>query len=208
MFWGKGCRPLSLSPVAVRQGLRIEALSLTWMMVEAAVALAVGISAHSLALQAFGVDSVIELVSGGILFWRLGIEAHGASPHHIAIAERRSSLVVGWALLVLAAYVVIMAIIALVTHGGAQPTKLGLAIAGASALIMPYLARRKRTIGTQIGSTALVADGACSMVCAYMSLTVLVGLGLTALFGWWWLNPIAALAVIYFVVREGLEAIH
>lgn len=99
-----------------------------------------------------------------------------------------------------------MAASALVTHGGARTTKLGLAITGASALIMPYLARRKRTIGTQIGSTALVADGACSMVCAYMSLTVLVGLGLTALFGWW-LNPVAALAVIYFVVREGLKAI-
>lgn len=100
-----------------------------------------------------------------------------------------------------------MAIIALVKQGGAQPTRLGLGLAAASALIMPILARRKQTIGSQIGSAALAADGACSMVCAYMAWTVLMGLGLTALLGWWWLNPVAGLAVVYFIVKEGLEAV-
>lgn len=178
------------------------------MVVEAGIGIGVGLAAHALALQAFGVDSVIELVSGGILFWRLLVEARGAAPTRVAAAERRASGVVGWSLLALSAYIAVMAAIALATHGGARPNALGLGLAAASAVIMPILARRKRAIGTKIGSEALAADGACSMVCAYMAWTVLMGLGLTALLGWWWLNPAAGLAVVYFIVKEGLEAVH
>ena len=199
---------MTIPSLAVRQGLRIEAFSLGWMVVEAAIGIGVGVSAHALALQAFGVDSIIELVSGGVLVWRLFVEARGASEQRIAAAERRASGIVGWALLALAGYIVAMAVIALVTQGGAQPARLGLGLAAVSALIMPILARRKQTIGSQIGSAALAADGACSMVCAYMAWTVLMGLGLTALLGWWWLNPVAGLAVVYFIVKEGLEAVN
>ncbi len=198
---------MTIPSLAVRQGLCIEAFSLGWMVVEAAIGIGVGVATHALALQAFGVDSIIELVSGCILVWRLFVEARGASPQRITAAERRASGIVGWALLALAGYIVVMAVIALVKQGGAQPTLLGLGLAAASALIMPILARRKQTIGSQIGSAALAADGACSMVCAYMAWTVLMGLGLTALLGWWWLNPVAGLAVVYFIVKEGLEAV-
>lgn len=199
---------METSLLAVRRGLRIETLSLGWMIVEAVIGIGAGIAAHALALQAFGVDSVIELVSGGVLYWRLQVEVRGASLSRIAAAERRATTVVGWALLALAAYIVVMAGVALRTHGGSRQTGLGLGLAAASAFIMPWLARRKQTIGGQICSVALAADGACSMVCAYMAWTVLVGLGLTMLLGWWWLNPAAGLALVYFIAKEGLEAVH
>ncbi len=178
------------------------------MVVEGAIGIGAGIAAHALALQAFGLDSVIELVSGGILYWRLQVEIRGAAPSRVAAAEHRASGVVGWALLALAAYVVVMAAIALATHGGARPSAVGLGLAAAAALLMPWLAHRKQVLGAQIGSAALAADGACSMVCAYMAWTVLIGLGLTMLLGWWWLNPVAGLALVYFIVQEGREAIH
>jgi divalent metal cation (Fe/Co/Zn/Cd) transporter len=178
------------------------------MVVEAVVGIGVGVAAHALALQAFGVDSVIELVSGSILFWRLSVQVRGAPLTRIADAERRASGVVGWALLALGGYIVAMSVVALASHDGARPTLLGVGLAAASALIMPYLAARKQRIGAQIGSPALAADGACSLICAYMAATALIGLGLTALVGWWWLNPLSGLAVVYFVAKEGLEAVH
>lgn len=191
----------------VRQGLHIEALSLGWMVIEAAIGIGAGIAAHALALQAFGVDSVIECVSGGVLLWRLGVEVYGASPRRIAAAERRAAKIVGWALLVLAGYVSVIATLSLFAHGGAQPSRIGMGLAAASALVMPYLAHKKKIIGAQIGSLALAADGACSMVCAYMAWIVLIGLVLTTLAGWWWINPVSGLALVYFIAREGLEAV-
>lgn len=192
---------------AMRRGLRIEFLSLGWMGIEAAVGIGAGIAAHALALQAFGVDSVIELVSGGILIWRLRVEVNGAVPERVAAAERRANGMVGWLLVALSAYIMVMAGLALVGHNGGGPTDLGLGLAVAAAVVMPILARSKRIIGEQIGSAALVADGSCNMVCAYLAWAVLVGLLLKTTLGWWWLNPAAGLAVVYFILREGLEAI-
>lgn len=198
---------MAMPSAAVRQGLRIEVISLGWMVAEGAIGIGVGIATHALALQAFGLDSVIELVSGAVLYWRLQVEVRGAAPSRVAAAEHRASGLVGWALLALAAYVVVMAAMALATHGGARPSAVGLGLAAAAALLMPWLAHRKEALGAQIDSAALAADGACNMVCAYMAWTVLIGLGLTMLLGWWWLNPVAGLAIVYFIVQEGREAV-
>ncbi len=198
---------MSVQVVQVRKGINIELISILWMIVEAVVAIGAGIVAHSLALTAFGADSVIELVAGGILLWRLTVEASGASLAKIKQAERRASWVVGVALLSLAVYIVGMAGYDLWSRSGSDPSILGIALAVASGLIMPYLSRAKKAIGSQIGSKALRADGSCSMVCAYMAWTLIVGLVLTALVGWWWLNALAGLALVYFVVKEGIEAI-
>ncbi|MHB1956017.1 MAG: hypothetical protein ACYCOU_19980 [Sulfobacillus sp.] len=92
-------------------------------------------------------------------------------------------------------------------HSGADTSVLGIALAVASGLLMPVVARAKKRIGSEIGSKALRADGSCSMVCAYMAWTVLAGVTLTALFGWWWVDGVSALALLYFVVKEGWEAI-
>lgn len=191
----------------VRKGINIEIVSILWMIIEAAVAISAGVVAHSLALTAFGADSIIELVAGGILLWRLYVEASGASLTKVKQAENRASWVVGVALIALAVYIVVMAGYDLWTRTGSETSVLGIALAIASGIIMPYLSRAKKTIGTQIGSKALRADGSCSIVCAYMAWTLIVGLVLTALVGWWWLNALAGLALVYFVVKEGIEAI-
>lgn len=191
----------------VKKGINIEIVSILWMIVEATVAIGAGIAAHSLALTAFGADSIIELVAGVILLWRLYVEAGGASLERVKQAEKRASWVVGVALVALAVYIVVMAGYDLWTRSGSESSMLGLALAIASGIIMPYLSRAKKTIGTLIGSKALRADGSCSIVCAYMAWTLIVGLVLTALVGWWWLNALAGLALVYFVVKEGIEAI-
>ena len=177
------------------------------MMIEAAVAIGAGITAHSLALTAFGADSVIELIAGGVLLWRLYVEASGASLARVQQAERTASWVVGSALLLLALYIAAAAVRELWVHSGADTSVLGIALSVASGLLMPVVARAKKRIGSEIGSKALRADGSCSMVCAYMAWTVLAGVTLTALFGWWWVDGLSALALLYFVVKEGWEAI-
>ncbi|MCL6547849.1 MAG: cation transporter [Alicyclobacillus sp.] len=192
---------------SVKKGVAIETVSVLWMIIEAGVAIAAGLLAHSLALVAFGADSVIELVAGAVLLWRLAIEAAGASADRVKRAEKAASWVVGVALWLLAVYIVVASADKLWVHQQVESSYLGVGLAVASSVIMPYLSRAKQRIGSEIGSKALRADGACSIVCAYMAWTVLAGLVLTALFGWWWMDAVAALALVYFVVKEGWEAI-
>ena len=187
----------SESVLSVRRGVRIEAVSNLWMVIEAGVAISAGVAAHSLALTAFGADSVIELVTGGVLLWRLILEARGAHSAQVERAETRSSWVVGIALLALAVYIVVASVVKLVTHQGAETSYLGLGLAVASGMIMPYLSRAKKRIGADIGSPALRSDGSCSMVCAYMSWILIAGVALTAVLGWWWIDSMAALALVY-----------
>lgn len=196
-----------MSTRALKNGVMIELVSIVWMIIEAIVAIGSGIIAHSLSLVAFGADSIIELIAGVVLLWRLMIEARGANLTRVKKAEKTSSWVVGIALLLLAVYIVIASINKLVTHQGAESTYIGIGLAIASGIIMLYLSRAKKRIGSEIGSKALRSDGACSIVCAYMALTVLAGVILTALLGWWWVDSIASLALVYFVVKEGWEAV-
>ncbi|MHB1683636.1 MAG: cation diffusion facilitator family transporter [Bacilli bacterium] len=199
---------LSVQTAAVRKGIRIEQISIAWMVVEAGVALWAGLQAHSIVLIAFGADSIIELIAGFVLLWRLGLEMRGASLARVQRAERSASWIVGGALFLLAGYILASAGHALWTHSGADASLPGLGLSVASGLLMPFLASAKKRIGAEIGSQALKADGACSIVCAYMAWTVLAGVLLTAWFGWWWADSVAALALVYFVIKEGLEAIH
>ncbi len=191
----------------VRKGITIELVSIIWMIIEAIIAISSGLMAHSLSLVAFGSDSIIELIAGGVLLWRLTIERNGASLERVERAEKISSWVVGLALFVLAVYIIVASIDKLWTHQGAETSYLGIALAIASGIIMPYLSRAKKRIGSEIGSQALKADGSCSIVCAYMAWTVLIGVIVTALFGWWWADSIVALALVYFVIKEGWEAV-
>lgn len=198
---------MSTHAVSVKKGVSIEIVSILWMIIEAVVAIGAGLLAHSLALVAFGADSIIELIAGAVLLWRLAIEANGASLERVNRAEKASSWVVGIGLLLLALYIVVASVDKLWTHQGSESSYLGIGLAVASGIIMPYLSRVKKRIGADIGSKALRADGSCSIVCAYMAWTVLAGVILTALFGWWWVDSIAALALVYFVVKEGWEAV-
>jgi divalent metal cation (Fe/Co/Zn/Cd) transporter len=192
---------------SVKKGIGIETISIVWMVIEAGVAIGSGVIAHALSLVAFGADSIIELIAGFVLLWRLSVEMRSTDLERVRRAEKASSWVVGIALLLLAVYIVIASIYKLVTHQGAETSFTGIGLSIAAGLIMPYLSRAKKRIGSEIGSKALRADGACSIVCAYMAWTVLGGVVLTALLGWWWIDSLVALALVYFVVKEGLEAI-
>ncbi|MYV17593.1 cation transporter [Furfurilactobacillus milii] len=194
------------SNMLVRRSIHTEHFSTGWMAFEFLVGLYSGITAHSILLIAFGLDSFLEIISGSTLIWRLRKEANGASQSEINHAERRSSLIVGSVLLLLSVYVIGVSLFNLVTHQAADQSFSGIAIAIASVILMPFLTIRKRTLGKSLHSDALVEDGMCNITCAYMAATVLVGGVLTALFGWWWADSVAALVLVYFIASEGWES--
>ncbi len=191
----------------IRAGVRIEIVTVGWMIVEAIVALTAGLLARSLLLTAFGIDSVIELVTGGVLLWRLSTETRGESLERVERAENRAAWITGAGLVLLCLYVVASVGVGLWTHSRPESAPAGIALALVAVIGMPLLARRKRAIAARIDSAALRGDAACSMTCAYMAATLLVGLVLTAAFGWWWTEDMAALGFLYWLIREAREAL-
>jgi divalent metal cation (Fe/Co/Zn/Cd) transporter len=192
---------------AARAGVRIEQITVIWMLVEAALSVGAGLLAHSLLLVAFGLDSAIELITGAILLWRLSVQARGASLARVETAERRSAWVVAVALVVLCLYIVASVGIGLYTRARPDTSILGLGVAAVAVIGMPLLARRKRQLATQLDSAALRGDAACSMTCAAMAATLFVGLALNAFLGWWWAESVAALAFLVWLIPEAREAL-
>jgi divalent metal cation (Fe/Co/Zn/Cd) transporter len=178
------------------------------MIVEAGVAISVGFATRSVSLQGFGIDSIVELIAGGMLLWRLLVEQRGGSLERIEIAERRASWVTAISLFALAIYIVGDSALTFLNRTRPEASWWGVGLAVAAALIMPLLWQGKLRVAKRIGSAALKADAACSVTCAYMSLTLLIGLLLNRFFGWWWADPLAALALVYFLIQEGREALH
>jgi divalent metal cation (Fe/Co/Zn/Cd) transporter len=192
----------------VRLGIWIELLTLLWMILEAGIALSTGFITHSVSLQGFGIDSIIELIAGSILLWRLSIEQRGGSVDVVERAERRAAWVTAISLFALAVYIVGDAALSLLMQNRSQPSAWGIGLAIAAAIFMPLLWQGKLRVAKRIGSAALKADAVCSVTCAYMAITLLIGLALNSLLGWWWADPLAALALVYFIMREGREALH
>jgi len=192
----------------VRLGTWIEVVTIAWMTVEASIAIITGYMTRSVSLQGFGIDSVIELVAGGILLWRLLVEQRGGTTDAIEQAERRAAWVTALSLFALAIYIVGASAFALITQSRPEASWWGIGLAIAAAIFMPVLWQGKLRVARRIGSAALKADAACSATCAYMSFTLLAGLLLNRFFGWWWADPLAALVLVYFIVREGREALH
>ncbi len=193
--------------MAVRAGVRIEMVTIAWMLVEGAVALVAGILARSVLLTSFGIDSVIELIAGGVLLWRLATEARGHSLERVERAENRAAWVTGVGLSLLCVYVVGTASASLFTQTKPESAPIGIGLALIALLIMPILVWRKRAIATHIDSPALRADAACSLTCAYLAATLLVGLGLNLAFGWWWADAVASFAFLVWLVPEAREAL-
>ena len=189
-----------------RQALLLVWIGLVWNLVEAAVALWSGVRAGSVALLAFGLDSIlIEVPVGLVLIWRLrkkwgqGVEK---------AADKKALRLVGITFFLLSVYILFQSLAILL--GGAmrpQESMIGVAIVVASAVLMTVLYFWKASIATKLGSRALRAEAVESLVCDLQDLTVLVGLGLNALLGWWWADPVAALALIPFLLKEGREAV-
>lgn len=196
----------SARTIAIRAGVRVEVFTVVWMVIEAAVSLGAGIVAGSILLTAFGLDSVIELVSGSVLLWRLSVEARGGDTERVERVERVAIWVVAVTLALLCVYVLFSSLYGLATHAKPERSLVGIAVSVAAVIVMPYLAFRKRRIAGRIASEALEGDAAESITCAYMAGTVLVGLGLNAFFGWWWAEDIAALAFLFWLGREAWEA--
>lgn len=188
-------------------GVVIEGWTIAWMVVEAGVSFVAGLASGSVVLIAFGIDSLLELVSASTLLWRLDVERRDSGRERVERAERRASAVVGWSLLFLALFVVVHASYDLWNRSKPESAPLGIALAAAALIIMPCLVSVKRRIAGEIGSAALRGDASCGVVCAYMAATLLVGLALRAALGWWWADPVAALGLVYFIVREGREAL-
>jgi divalent metal cation (Fe/Co/Zn/Cd) transporter len=177
------------------------------MAAEAVLAIGAGIAARSVLLTAFGFDSVIELLSGVTLLWRLSSEARGASAPRMEGIERRATVVSAALLVLLTAYLVLVGLGGLIGRVHPSGSALGVAVAAAAVLAMPILAWRKRRANVLIGSAALRADIAETITCAYMAAATLAGAGLNLLFGLWWAEYAAALALLVFIVMETREAL-
>jgi divalent metal cation (Fe/Co/Zn/Cd) transporter len=185
--------------------LRLEWLTASWMVVEAGVAVASAIVAHSMTLIAFGVDSLIELGSAGALIWRLRSELRSGREvsDQVETVARR---IAGGLLLALAAYVVVGAGWSLWRREGEEFSWSGQAVAVLAIPIMLVLARRKRALAGRLASRALRADAAEAIACLWLSLVVVVGLAAQFAFGAWWIDAVTSLAIVWFLVKEGREA--
>jgi len=173
--------------------------------VEMVLALWAGLHDRSVSLEAFGLDSSIELALGAVLAWRLVVEARGADEERVAQVERRANWWAGIVFYALAAVIAIGSAVTLWTRTESDPSPLGIGLAIASVIIMPVIATAKKRIGKAIDSEALKAEANCTWVCAYMSATLLVGLMVTKYLGWWWADPLAALGILYWIIGEGRE---
>jgi divalent metal cation (Fe/Co/Zn/Cd) transporter len=174
---------------------------IAWHFVEFAIAIAAGVAASSIALIGFGADSLIEAVAGFVVVW-LFTGSRLRSP----TAERRAQQMIAVSFYVLAAYVGVEAIRTLVATDEPGTSWVGIALAAVTAPTMPLLARAKRRVGSQLDSSATVKEGAQNLVCAYLSVGLLVGLLMNALLGWWWADPAAALLIAGVALREGRES--
>jgi len=197
----------SVTPRAllIRTAFRLEWFTVAWMVVEAAVALASGVIARSISLIAFGVDSLIELVSACVLIWRLNVELrHGQCVAERA--ERAASRIGGALLFALAAYIVIAAGWRLWTRQGADFSWPGLLVSLAAIPIMWLLSRRKLQIAEALGSRALRTDAVESITCGWLSFVVLIGLLAQLALGAWWVDTATSLVIVWLLVKEGREA--
>jgi len=193
----------------IRQARIAEALTLAWMAIELVVALWAGIAARSVALTTFGVDSGIELFTAAVVLRLFVLHTERASEEELDARERQASRLVGWGLYGLIAYILATSVWSLASGSRPESSHIGIALAIAALVIMPVLWRWRLSLARRLDSPALRADAACSLVCIYMSAVLLAGLVLNDLLGWWWADPVAALAMIWWIrgeAREALEA--
>lgn len=196
----------------LRFALVLTYVTLGWMTVEAAASLLLGWSSRSLLLESFGIDSLVELFSASVLLWRLKVEMNGlASVSRVEKVEDRAAKWVGISLYALVLYVVCNSGYGLFiarritdTHESAWGILIGLV----AKIGMPILAGYKLRVAARLNSAALRADAVESITCGYLSIVLIIGLAATRLFGWWWLDGVAALALIPFLIKEARAAIN
>lgn len=182
----------------VRRGKVLEYLTIAYNLLEGVIAVGAGVVAGSIALVGFGFDSGIEVFASLLLVWRL---------HAGAKTEKRALQLVGVSFLVLAAYVTFDSVKALLLREMPEESAIGIALAAISVVVMPLLVRAKRRVADAIGSRAMHAEATQTQLCMYLSAILLAGLGLNALAGWWWADPVAALVMVPIIANEAREAL-
>jgi divalent metal cation (Fe/Co/Zn/Cd) transporter len=187
----------------LRRAIDLEWLTLGWNLLEALIAILAATAAASVALLGFGLDSLVESASAFVLLWRLRAEQAGREARR---AESRARRIVGGLLIALALFIVLDSLAALWRAERPRPSALGLVVTSLSMLVMVWLARAKGRCAAALGSGALAADAFQATACWWLSLVTLAGVGLNALFGWWWADPLAALAMASLIGREGIES--
>jgi len=197
----------TLAPRFDRHPLERRARTLAWIgigwgVVEFAVAIAAGIAAGSIALIGFGADSFVEAVSGFVVIWLFTGLRRGSHT-----AERRAEILIAALFFLLAAYVAVEAAVTLVSRDHPAVSWVGIALAAVTAVAMPVLATAKRRVGAALSSTATVKEAGQTQLCAYLSIALLIGLGANALLGWWWADPLAALAIAGVAAQEGRSSL-
>ena len=196
---------------AVRLALLLTYITLGWMTIEGAASLLLGWVSKSLLLEAFGIDSVIELFSAAVLLCRLRVESSGtATSEHVNLVERRAARLIGYSLYALVAYVVLNSGYGLFVAKRITDTHesvWGILIGLVAKIGMPILAAYKLKVAARLNSRALRADAIESITCGYLSIVLIVGLSATRILAWWWLDSVAALALIPFLIKEAQAAI-
>ncbi|HJR35652.1 MAG TPA: cation transporter [Gemmatimonadales bacterium] len=188
----------------VRRGLHLNYLTLAYNTVEAVVALAAGVVSGSVALVGFGIDSGIEMTASVAAQWRLRMDRHDARR---IVAERRTRRIIGICFLALAVWVGFDASESLLRREAPEPSPVGVGILVLSALVMPWLARQKRSVAQALSSHALKAEAKQTSLCAWLSVIAMAGVGANAVAGWWWADPVAALAMTPIIFQEGIEGV-
>lgn len=198
---------LALRAAAIRRGVRLETLTVGWMAVEAVLAIGAGIVARSVLLTAFGADSLIELLSGATLLWRLRVEAAGGDDARVLAVEKRAVWISATLLVLLCFYVALTSVAGFVFRIEPERSWVGIAVSAAAVVVMPWLAARKRAANRVIQSPALRADIAESATCAFLAGVTLIGAAINAVTGLWWVEYLAAIALLWWLVPEAREAL-
>lgn len=190
-----------------RIALWLVTATLVYNIIEAVVALWAGTEADSIALFGFGLDSLIETAAAMLLLWRLRVEAKGADHETVERVERRVHLFVGITFLVLALYVTVQAGWTLWEADPPEESVVGIILAAVSLTVMPLVSWGKLRAAKEIGSGALRAEAKETLACSYLSFALLLGLVLNAVAGWWWADPVAALVMVPWLIKEGMEGV-
>ena len=195
-----------MNPTLHKKALLLSYFTVGYNIIEGLVSILAGSMAGSIALVGFGLDSFIESLSGGVMIWRFS--QHGKiSAKAEERLERKAAKMVGYTFFILAAYVLYESLKKLLTREIPQPSLFGIIIAVVSLIVMPILFYSKYRVGKKIGSISLIADSKQTLACVFLSASLLIGLGLNYLFGFWPADPIVGLIMVAFLVREGVEAL-
>jgi divalent metal cation (Fe/Co/Zn/Cd) transporter len=185
----------------VRRARLLARVGIAWHFVEFGIAIGAGIAASSIALMGFGFDSLIESLAGFVLLWRFAVGRSAQDE-----AERRAQQLISVSFFVLAAYVAVESMRTFLGADHPDTSWIGIGLAAFTAPTMPLLAVAKRRVGNRLRSSATVSEGVQNMLCAYLSIALLAGLGANAILGWWWADPATALFIAAVAVREGIQS--